>query len=121
MSEGRRSRVVYGRDGKKRFFINDVEVSEAAHEAAFPSKIRNLLRGTTSPGGHGTTTWPMNAGLSLGVHAKQVGEAQARADRHGINVRYQRNGDVIVPDKGNYAKLLKLEGLHNKAEGFHGA
>lgn len=58
---------------------------------------------------------------SLAVHPSQVEKATDRAKRHGIQVEYQKNGMCRIPDQRNYAKLLKLEGLHNKSEGFHGA
>lgn len=65
-------------------------------------------------GGTATSGWPlMVEGLS--VHPKQAAQANARAKRHGINVQYDQKGDCYVPDRGNYAKILKLEGYHNKS------
>lgn len=58
--------------------------------------------------------WPQNMGLSLGVHPTQVEKARARAKRHGISVEYTRNGDVIVPDRTERKKLLRLEGRIDK-------
>ncbi len=81
----------------------------------------DLFAAHAPPAGPSLTGWPMNAGMSLGVNPRQRQKAQNRADRHGIQVTYTKSGDVIVPDRVNYAKLLKLEGLRNKAEGFHGA
>lgn len=52
---------------------------------------------------------------ALAVSARQVEEAQARADRHGVSVQYTPRGDVIVPDRGNWLKLLKLEGCVEKS------
>lgn len=71
-------------------------------------------------GGTPTTGWPLVSN-ALGVCPDQVKEEQAAYDRHGVNVEVLPNGDVKIPDPGNYAKALKLNGLFNKAEGFHRA
>lgn len=54
---------------------------------------------------------PLNMGMSLGVHPEQVEEARERARKAGVNVEYKANGDVLVPDRNERRKLLKLEGL----------
>ena len=67
-----------------------------------------------------TTTWPMKC-EALAVHPHQVVEANERNRKHGVNVTYDRQGFAHIPDQAAYARVLKLEGLHNKSEGFHGA
>ena len=66
------------------------------------------------------TCWPMKS-VALCVHPKQALQANERAKRHGINVYYNRQGTCIIPDSKNYAKLLRIEGLHSKSEGYHGS
>lgn len=61
--------------------------------------------------------WPMTS-LALSVHRKQVGEARARAKRHGINVEYNERGHCIIPDRQERSKLLRLEGLHDNLGGY---
>ncbi len=53
----------------------------------------------------------MNMGDSLGVNPAQVAKARERAKKHNVNVEYMNNGDVIVPDRGERRKLLKMEGM----------
>ena len=67
--------------------------------------------------GLATTTWPMES-WALAVHPKQVGEANARAKRHGINVVYKKNGSVHIPDRAERKKLLRLEGFHDNNGGY---
>lgn len=47
---------------------------------------------------------------ALAVHPNQVEKARERAKRHGVNVRYLKNGRVEIPDRREYRKLLKMEG-----------
>lgn len=64
-----------------------------------------------------TTCWPLLS-EAMAVHPKQVKEAQARAKRHGINVVYQKDGRVLIPDRAERKRLLKLEGFHDKQGGY---
>ena len=90
------------------YFIDCVQVTVEEFAVAFPDKAG-------VPGGQCTTGWPMN-GVALAVHEKQVGEARARAKRHGISVDYKPDGTVVIPDQANYRKLCRLEGVRNKAD-----
>lgn len=72
------------------------------------------------PDGMRQACWPIKC-EALACHPKQVDECNQRAKRHGINVEYDRQGFCHIPDQGNYAKILKLERMYNKSEGFHGA
>lgn len=56
--------------------------------------------------------WPM-VSEALAVHPKQVGDANARAKRHGINVTYDGKGFCHIPDRNERRKLLRLEALHD--------
>lgn len=117
-----RSRIVYGHGGKRRFFLDDREVTEEEHNAHTPHKIKDLLKAIQAdkaalPAGHTTTCWPMLSD-GMGVHPKQIAEATARNKRHGCNVTYAEDGRAILPDRGARRDLLRVEGLHDKSGGY---
>lgn len=94
------------------------------HEVTGDADIEECLSCQYAGGalcGHANMTgWPMvSEALACGI--KQVEQMNERAKRNGIQVTYDKQGFCHIPDKINYAKILKLEKLHNKAEGFHGA
>lgn len=55
--------------------------------------------------------------MALRVHPKQVKQANARNKRHGISVQYKADGTAVIPDRGEYKRLMKLEGCFDK-DGF---
>ncbi len=53
--------------------------------------------------------WPMKSD-SLGCHPEQVGEANERAKKAGIQgVHYERDGTCVINDNGARKKLMRLE------------
>lgn len=111
---GYRGRVVTGNPAK--FYVNDVEVSEAEYNAAFPPK--KIEAGTEMLAGHQPACWPQTM-ESLAVHPKQVDEANARAKRHGIDAVYEKGtGMVQVGSRADRAKLIRLEGAKDKCGGY---
>ncbi len=116
-----RSRISYGPGGKRTFYLDDREVTEAEYNAATPQKLDEVLRDTSAvrnlPAGHQPSCWPMVSN-ALSVHPKQVDEANNRAKRHGINVLYKRNGQVVIPDRNERRKLLSLERMHDRLGGY---
>lgn len=98
-----------------RYFVNDVEVTEAEYRKA--SKPKPLEAGdevlTQFP-----STWSDFTSEAMAVHPKQVEEANARSKRHNLGVKYDRKGFAHIPDRAARKKLLKLEGLHDKKGGY---
>ena len=110
-----RGRVIYGT--KNRYFLEGVEVTQAEWDKAFPSKLDDLLEDRTILPANTKTCWPMR-NKALAVHRRQVAEANARNKRHGVKVQYDADGTAIVPGRGEYRDLCKLEGTHMNDGGY---
>jgi hypothetical protein len=55
---------------------------------------------------------------ALGVHPKQVEEANERNRQHGIGTRYEPDGTAVIPDRADRRRLNRLEGFHDKRGGY---
>ncbi len=110
-----RTRIVYGT--KRRYFLDDREVTAEEFHAEVPTRIDDLLREGLAPGGHLPSCWPMKS-MALGVHPKQVQEANERNKRNGVDVTYDRNGRAVIPDRNERKKLLRLEGFRDNNGGY---
>lgn len=119
MSSGMKGKIVYARDGSRRYFVGEREVSQAEFDNTFPSKgkIEDLLEAATFLPAHTTTCWPM-ASEGLAVHPDQIPEAMARDKRHGVPTRYTRDGRPIFTDRGHRRDYLKLEASHDRNGGY---
>lgn len=93
---------------EKEYLLDGQRVSADAFLAAFPDN--EILPGQV-PGGPSSSGWPMTCD-ALAVHPKQVAEANARNERHGISTRYLKNGRAVIPDAGDYKRLRRLEKVH---------
>lgn len=80
-------------------------------------KLCELFASHAPPGGTPTTGWPM-VSEALAVDPSQVGEANARARRHGIPVHYDAGGFCHIPDRAARKKLLRLENLKDNNGGY---
>lgn len=78
-----------------------------------PCRCEDLAGGETLPG-LALSGWPLISD-AMGVHPKQVEQANARNKRHGVNVTYKKNGQAVIPDRGERRKLLKLEGFVDRS------
>lgn len=107
-------KIVYenGPSGKKRYYINDIEVTECEFNSRVPS--RPSVIGSAPLPGQLPDCWPKVSMNALAVHPEQVAEANERSVRDGIGVRYERDGSCVIPDKAAYKRLLKAEGFFNK-------
>lgn len=107
------ARVVYG--STTRYYLGDKEVTRAEYDAAVPSKPieagSEVLSGSTS-------AWQDFQSEALAVHPKQVKEANERSKRHNLGVVYDAKGLAHIPDRAARKRLLKLEGVHDKAGGY---
>jgi hypothetical protein len=105
-------------DRTTRYFLNDIEVSQEEYEAAFPSKLDELLGGGVECLPSQTPScWPM-VSRALAVHPAQVEEANARNKRMGSTVRYDQKGNAHLPDRGARRDLLRVEGYHDNSAGY---
>lgn len=106
----RRVKVVCG--NPFRYFINDVEVSKEDYDKAFPDKEPGV------PDGHRPNLYPYVSD-AFAVHPSQVEEANERARKCGIGVKYQKGtGLAEIASDGDKVKLAKLEGFANKQGGY---
>ncbi len=71
-----------------------------------------------APGAAAPGIWPMVSELALAVDPSQVGEANARAKRHGVGVEYRPDGAAVIADRKARKQLLKLEGFHDRRGGY---
>ena len=108
-------RIKYHSDGTRSFYIGDREVSEAAYHKRFPSKLK--LGEAEAPFVACASCWPMTS-EALSCTENQVAAMNARNARHGIATRYDRTGLAHVPTRGDRAKLLRLEGMHDVNGGY---
>lgn len=102
-----------------KYYLGDAEVTKEEYDAAFPSKLDELLGGNAPNLASNTPScWPKKS-RAFAVHPKQVEEANKRNKRMGCNVRYDKDGSAILPDRGARRDLLKVEGFHDN-ESFFG-
>lgn len=93
------------------YYVNGAEVSKAEFDRLLPD-------GECGTGAaHQPACWPMES-QALAVHPKQVEAANERAKRHGIDVRYEKNGTAVIGSRHARKRLLRLEGFHDKAGGY---
>lgn len=71
----------------------------------------------TGFGGQQTTTYPMESD-ALACHPSQVEAMEARNKKHGIRVNYKPDGTAVIPDRGERRRLLRLEGMVDRAGGY---
>lgn len=116
---GVRAKTVYPRPGSKepiRYYLGDKEVTKEEFDAAVPSKLD--LSEQAAPDGHRPNCWPM-VSEALAVHPSQVDEANERARKAGIGVKYQKGTGLCQIDSAREkAKLVKLEGFFDKQAGY---
>lgn len=110
-----RAKVVYGRLGPVRWYINDVEVTEEEYNKRFPPKP---IEEIGVPMAAAPSIWQDHTSIALAVHPDQVAEATARNIRHGIRVTYDEEGTAHIPDRAERKKLLALEGMHDNSGGY---
>lgn len=107
----RKRSITFDRQGNPTYMVNGVPVSK--DEFDMPDKPIGVPLAGHLPG-----CWPM-VSEALAVHPDQVGEANARNKKHGVAARYEDGtGMCQIPDRNDRAKLLKLEGYHDKSAGY---
>lgn len=99
------------------YFVNGGEVTKDEYDAAFPSKLAELLEdGATLPGGT-KTCWPMVSD-GLACHPDQIPEIMERDKRNGVPTARDGQGRPILTSRGHRRELLRLEGFHDKHAGY---
>lgn len=118
----RRCRVVYG--NPKRFYIDDVEVTKAEFDKAFPTKIEDILAsGLLNEDSHRSACWPMTGSVAAAIDPSQVEAVMERDRARGVPTDYVlcRDGASAMPvfrDRGHRKAYLKSHGHYDRDGGY---
>lgn len=108
-----KGRIEYQRGGQ-RFFVDDTEVTPEEFEAAFPSKLEEVLGGDVdclpSQSGIG---WPIHS-EALAYHPKQKAEAEAHFQKLGVPTEVDTRGRPVLRDRMHRKQVLKALGMHDR-------
>jgi len=107
------NRVIYGAKGKKTYYINDVEVTEAEWHARFPSRIKDLLAEGSRTKSMTPGAWPI-ASEALAVHPDQIPEAMETAKAKGVPTSFDANGRPIMTSPGHFKQYAKAHGYFHR-------
>ncbi len=97
---------IVGEGDKKRYLLDNREVSKEEFDAAFPDRpIRS--------GDDIAIGWhkPVISD-ALAVHPAQIEEARARDKKHGLNVEYLPDGRPILTSQDQKRKMIRSLGYH---------
>ena len=111
-----RGRVIFGngRTKKDRYFVNDVEVSKAVYDAAFPAQFTGKAPETVNKT---SKAWPRLSD-SMGVHPKQRKAAYEKSVEQGCPTEFAADGRAIIRDNAHQRDLQKVLGVINKSAGY---
>jgi hypothetical protein len=119
----KKGRIEFVRGKPAKYFVDGREVTEAQYDAAFPSKLEELLEAGDLLPSDTRTGWPL-ASDALAVHPDQVQEANERNRKAGVNVTYSdgkdghKKGQALLPSRHERRKLLRLEKAHDRDGGY---
>lgn len=104
---------IIGHGEKKRYLIDEKEVSKEEFDQVFPDK---------NEGGDGSALvcWhrPIQSD-ALAVHPSQITEAVERNRRHGLHIDYNPvDGRPILKDRDQRRRLMKIERVHDNSGGY---
>lgn len=109
-----RGKVTWDKDGTRHYFMDGVEVTEAA--------FKGVVKPLDLPGGQpgaSITAWkrPILSD-ALAVHPDQIPEAMERDRRHGIAVEYAPDGRPILRDRDTRRRMMASLGVHDRSGGY---
>lgn len=111
-----KAKIIYGT--KTRFFVDDVEVTRAQFDKAFPNRIQDLLKTGKGPDGNRSACWPMKGSDALSVIPKRIPEAMQSDAEHNVPTEYTSEGQPIFRDRGHRREYLKAYGYHDRSGGY---
>ena len=115
-----RSKVIWGTRGKKRFFVNDKEVTEAEFDIACPTKVSRLLPAANILAKN-SKCWPRKSD-ALGGHGSQKAALEAESIRIGVPTEYaldETGGcQAVIRSNAHQRDLLKAKGYRNNDGGY---
>lgn len=110
-----KTKVVVGARNKFTYYIDDKEVSEKE----WKKTCRGMNLGNVATTMMQTSkSWPKKSD-ALGVHPKQIDEAQAMSIKLGVPTEFDREtGQAIMRDNAHQRDFLKAHGYHNRDGGY---
>ena len=113
-----KARVIYHNNGKRTYFIEDMEVSKEEFDATGNHHDHSKPIGIPMHGGNHPQCWPMKSD-ALAVHPNQIAATMARDRKHGIASEYDPvDGRCIIKDRGQRRELMKSYKLHDNEGGY---
>ena len=107
-----RGKIIYDREGNRRYFVNGAEVTQEKFDVLFPSKPIGEI-----PGGHLPGCWP-KLGMALAVHPKRRLEAMENAAQKGVPTEFTEEGDVVYRDRAHRKAYHHAYGFHDNEGGY---
>lgn len=119
------SKIVWGSRGKKTYYLGVTkdsmkECTEEEFDAAFPAKIKDLLKTQTPQNTLMQTSkaWPRKSD-ALGVHPSQKAAAEAQSINFGVPTEFDgKTGQAILRDNAHQRELQKAMGWQNNDAGY---
>ncbi len=111
--QGRKGKVVYKRDGTKRYEIDGREVTERQFKRAFPSRL-DLAQGAMP---HMAASYNLRS-EALAVAKEQIPEAAEFAKKRGVPTAFDQIGRPIFTSRDHRRKYMKIHGHFDKDGGY---
>ena len=113
-----KTRIVYGRNGKNRYYIGDREVTRAEYDAISPNKLKDLFASCQVPGGHHAAGWPMVSDSMMIVTDRQKREIVANARAKGVRLELDSEGRPILESRGHRKEVARFFGMSDWDAGY---
>lgn len=104
--------TVRQKQGQTHYYLDGEEVTKKEFDAAFPSKMGELLGGVEVNTLCRSSCWPMES-MSMGVHPKQVTAENEKLRKAGSRCYHRRNGKLVVPSASERKKVMKMRGMRD--------
>lgn len=112
--------VTKGSAGRERYFIDHKEVAKEEFDRAMADEKSKLPVIEEDPELTGNRPWskPIES-QALAYHPRQVAEARAHYEKHGLPGQLIReDGKVVLPDRATRKRVLKLNNMHDNNGGY---
>lgn len=113
-----RGKISYSSSGKPSYQLDGKQVSQAEFDAAFPSKMEELLACGNMLPSHQPGCWPMPGSEALAVHPEQVAEATEDARKKVVPTEFDRQGRPILRDRGHRRDYLRAYSMRDRDGGY---
>lgn len=107
----KRGKIVFARDGSKRYLLDGKPVSQRAFQRAFPDK---------QPGSGGPFVphgWPM-VSQNLGCNPKQIKDMRKFLASRGVPTEFTKEGDCIITSRAHRKAICEARGFFDRNGGY---